>query len=58
MVPARDRIVPPGSARALGDALPNATRADIALGHIGMVVSQAAPARAWNTLFDWLDQHW
>ncbi|MCR9177551.1 MAG: alpha/beta hydrolase [Alphaproteobacteria bacterium] len=57
MVPARDRIVPPASARALGDALPNAIRADIALGHIGMVVSQAAPARAWNTLFDWLDQN-
>jgi polyhydroxyalkanoate synthase len=57
MVPARDRIVPPASARALAAVLPNAVRADIALGHIGMVVSQAAPDRAWNTLFDWLDHH-
>lgn len=56
MVPARDRIVPPASARALADRLPNATRADIALGHIGMVVGSAAPKRAWSTLADWLKQ--
>jgi len=56
MVPARDRIVPPASARALGEALPNAARADIALGHIGMVASKGAPARAWTTLFDWLNE--
>lgn len=55
MVPARDRIVPPASARALADRLPNATRADIALGHIGMVVGSAAPKRAWSTLTDWLN---
>lgn len=56
MVPARDRIVPPASARALADRLPNATRADIALGHIGMVVGSAAPTRAWSTLIDWLTE--
>lgn len=54
MIPARDRIVPPASARALADQLPNATRADVALGHIGMVVSAGAPARAWTTLHAWL----
>lgn len=54
MIPARDRIVPPASARALADRLPNATRADVALGHIGMVVSAGAPTRAWTTLHSWL----
>lgn len=54
MIPARDRIVPPASARALADRLPNATRADVALGHIGMVVSAGAPMRAWTTLHTWL----
>ena len=58
MVPARDRIVPPASARALADRLPNATRADIALGHIGMVVSAGAPKRAWSTLHAWLEETW
>lgn len=55
MIPARDRIVPPASARALADRLPNATRADVALGHIGMVVGSSAPKRAWSTLIDWLN---
>lgn len=57
MIPARDRIVPPASARDLAERLPNAARADIALGHIGMVTSRSAPTRAWSTLFEWLDQH-
>jgi polyhydroxyalkanoate synthase subunit PhaC len=57
MIPARDRIVPPASARALADRLPNATRADVALGHIGMVVGAAAPRRAWSTLIDWLTEN-
>ncbi len=57
MIPARDRIVPPASARALADRLPNATRADVAMGHIGMVVGAAAPRRAWSTLIDWLTEN-
>lgn len=56
MIPARDRIVPPASARALADRLPNATRADVALGHIGMVVGSGAPKRAWSTLIEWLSE--
>ncbi len=55
MIPARDRIVPPASARALAQRLPNAIQADIALGHIGMVVGSSAPKRAWSTLIDWLN---
>lgn len=58
MIPARDRIVPPASARALVDRMPNATRAEVALGHIGMVASAGARRRAWITLGDWLDETW
>ena len=57
MIPARDRIVPPASARALAELLPHATRADVAMGHIGMVVGAAAPRRAWSTLIDWLSEN-
>ncbi|MEQ8393995.1 alpha/beta fold hydrolase [Thalassobaculum sp.] len=55
MIPARDRIVPPASARDLARRLPNAIQADVALGHIGMVVGSSAPKRAWSTLIDWLN---
>lgn len=58
MIPARDRIVPPASAQALIQSMPNGTQADIALGHIGMVVSAGAKRRAWTTLGDWLDETW
>ena len=54
VVPAQDRIVPPGSARALGSALPNAETWTPTLGHIGMVVSREAPRVVWEPLRDWL----
>jgi len=54
VVPAQDRIVPPGSARALGFALPNAEILSPALGHIGMVVSREAPSMVWEPLAAWL----
>jgi polyhydroxyalkanoate synthase len=54
VVPAQDRIVPPGSARALGTALPNAEVLSPPLGHIGMVVSHDAPRAVWQPLGDWL----
>jgi polyhydroxyalkanoate synthase len=54
VVPAQDRIVPPGSARALGAALPFAETWTPALGHIGMVVSREAPRAVWQPLRDWL----
>ncbi len=47
MIPSGDRIVPPLSAAALvepGRGLKNATRLDVPLGHIGMVMSGRAPA--------------
>lgn len=54
VIPARDRIVPPGSATALIDAIPGGVRLTPALGHIGMIVSGAAPAAVWEPLADWL----
>ncbi|WP_292911861.1 alpha/beta fold hydrolase [Niveispirillum sp.] len=54
IVPARDRIVPPASAAALGSVLPGATVWQPSLGHIGMVVSGGAKAKVWAPLRDWL----
>jgi polyhydroxyalkanoate synthase len=57
MIPSGDRIVPPLSAAALADprrGLRNATRIDLPLGHIGMVVSGRARELCWTPLIDWL----
>jgi polyhydroxyalkanoate synthase len=57
MIPSGDRIVPPLSAAALADperGFRNATRVDLPLGHIGMVVSGRARALCWTPLIDWL----
>ena len=57
MIPSGDRIVPPLSAAALVDpkrGLKNATRLDLPLGHIGMVVSSRARDLCWTPLIDWL----
>ncbi|MBB6254726.1 polyhydroxyalkanoate synthase [Nitrospirillum iridis] len=54
IIPARDRIVPPGAARALIDAIPGGDRLEPRLGHIGMVVSAGAPQEVWTPLADWL----
>ena len=57
MVPSGDRIVPPKSAAALAEpkrGLRNATRLELPLGHIGMVVSSRARALCWTPLIDWL----
>jgi polyhydroxyalkanoate synthase len=59
MIPSGDRIVPPLSAAALaepGRGLRRATRLDLPLGHIGMVVSGRAPELCWTPLMDWLKQ--
>lgn len=57
MIPSGDRIVPPASASALADpqrGLKDATRIDLPLGHIGMVVSGRARALCWTPLIEWL----
>jgi polyhydroxyalkanoate synthase len=54
LIPARDRIVPPASARALAERIPGAERIEPALGHIGMVVAGGAEAQVWRPLAAWL----
>jgi polyhydroxyalkanoate synthase len=54
MIPGKDRIVPPLSARALGDAIPGATIRDPHLGHVGMIVSAMARSLVWEPLAQWL----
>ncbi len=57
MIPSGDRIVPPLSAAALADprhGLKKATRLDVPLGHIGMVVSGRAREVCWTPLMEWL----
>jgi polyhydroxyalkanoate synthase len=54
LVPEGDRIVPPGSARALGTALPQADMRSVALGHIGMAVGSRARAATWDPIAAWL----
>ncbi|MDX2224199.1 MAG: alpha/beta fold hydrolase [Rhodospirillaceae bacterium] len=54
MIPAQDRIVPPGSARALAQAIPGAAARDIPLGHIGMIAGGGAARAVYAPLIDWL----
>jgi polyhydroxyalkanoate synthase len=54
VAPAQDRIVPPASALALGNALSRATIMTPPIGHIGMVGSSRAPATLWPRIFGWL----
>ena len=55
VIPSRDRIVPPGSARALARALPNCRELATPLGHIGMAVSRSARKRAWLGILQWME---
>jgi polyhydroxyalkanoate synthase len=57
VVPARDRIVPPGSAAALGRLLPNAEPLSPPLGHIGMIAGGGGARAMWQPLADWLLRH-
>jgi polyhydroxyalkanoate synthase subunit PhaC len=54
LIPLQDRIVPPASALALGDALPHATILTVDTGHIGMVSSRRAPQLVWEPLLTWV----
>lgn len=54
VIPARDRIVPPGSAMALARAIPGAACWTPAAGHIGMIVGRGARSQVWEPLRDWL----
>ena len=54
LMPANDRIVPPGSAMALAAALPDCRPVTVAAGHIGMVVGSGMKAAVWQPLRDWI----
>jgi polyhydroxyalkanoate synthase len=54
VVPAQDRIVPPKTAAALADELPNVECLTPPLGHIGMIVAREAPRAVWAPLAAWL----
>jgi len=53
-VPARDRIVPPESARPLADLIPGAVLHEPAAGHVGMVAGAAARRTLWTPLAAWI----
>lgn len=55
--PGRDRIVRPGSSRALAAALPNAEVVSPSSGHIGMMVGSSAQEKLWQPLESWLLSH-
>tara|TARA_B100000676_G_scaffold273403_1_gene292075 strand:- start:218 stop:841 length:624 start_codon:yes stop_codon:yes gene_type:complete len=54
VVPSADRIVPPKSASALAEALPQATRLQPSAGHIGMMVGGKAQQKMWHPVAEWL----
>ncbi len=54
IVPSGDRIVPPASALALCEAIPNTEILRPAAGHIGMVVGGRAADLVWQPLLTWL----
>ncbi len=54
LIPSQDRIVPPASASALGQALPDCDSLTLPVGHIGMVVSGNAKSKVWEPLLTWL----
>jgi polyhydroxyalkanoate synthase len=55
LIPRRDRIVPPASAAALAEQLPNARAESPRLGHIGMVAGSRAKTQVWQPLAEWLE---
>ena len=53
-LPARDRIVPPDSARSLADLIPHATRIEPNAGHVGMVAGRRSLTTLWQPVLSWL----
>jgi polyhydroxyalkanoate synthase len=54
VVPSRDRIVPPSSAKPLAAALGGAAVLRPPLGHVGMMSAARAAAMLWTPIADWL----
>lgn len=56
IVPSKDRIVPPNSAKALAKQLPRVTKLDVEFGHINMMISSKAEQVMWKPMHDWLSK--
>lgn len=54
IIPARDRIVPPASASALAETMPQAQVVTVPSGHVAMVVGEQGPRLTWEPLVAWL----
>ncbi len=54
VVPTKDRIVDPNSARPLAQLMPQATLVEPAFGHIGLMSSPQAREKVWDPLVSWL----
>lgn len=54
IIPARDRIVPPTSAAALAETMPEAQVVTVPSGHVAMVVGEHGPRLTWDPLVAWL----
>jgi polyhydroxyalkanoate synthase len=54
VIPARDRIVPPESARALAAIVPGAQVLTPAAGHVGMAVGSRAESEVWQPVARWI----
>ena len=55
-IPSKDHIVPPASAQALADILPNVHILNPPAGHIGMVAGSQAEQRLYEPLSQWLTE--
>ncbi|HVI90592.1 MAG TPA: alpha/beta fold hydrolase [Dongiaceae bacterium] len=56
LIPDRDRIVPPGSALALAQALPRCDIERPPAGHIGMMAGSKAGSHVWPRIQGWIEQ--
>jgi polyhydroxyalkanoate synthase len=56
IVPGRDRIVPPESARVLAEQLPDVTLMEPDCGHISMMVGSRAEKDVWKPMKKWILQ--
>jgi polyhydroxyalkanoate synthase len=54
-IPARDRLVPPESARPLANSFRNVTILEPAAGHIGMIAGTNARDALWRPFANWLN---
>ncbi len=57
LISKKDKIVPPKSALALFNQLPNATLSEADCGHIGMMVGEHAKDLMWNHVKEWIVSH-